>query len=312
MAIQKVPLYIKYSNEVQSPIDLAVLGESLIGFQKVIKDLIQIANIDSEYSISVERITEGSIDVSTLINFASNLPFRNLADFYNFIQFIGDEVPKDLINAISIIDQSKDSIESYFAKNPVQLLVLWELIRYLVPKLIALTPRQKGFVKLDKDLPVSYAMGLNRLINKGSYKRAIQPIIENDIAEISISADEDYKKNTIINEKNFSDYLGENEEILPELSNGARVNLTGEILAISSTKGESLRFKAIDLDKKNNLLTAYPADGKKTDDFMQFYKKRVVIQCEVVRKTMFRRPELVINDINLFQQNLPLFDQVVI
>lgn len=108
----------------------------------------------------------------------------------------------------------------------------------------------------------------------------------------------------IIDDNNFENYLSQEEEILPELKNGDTRTLIGEIVALQSTKGEILKFKAFDLPQKYQTLVLYPRGKNKTEHYKDFYKEKVQITAEIYRKSPYKRPELLLKAIHLIQGDL--------
>ncbi len=303
----KTKLYIKYNSSSQG-LNLELLGESFIGFQKLLKTFVGIAEIEGELSVMTTKISEGSIDVELTLELLSNLPFQNIQDFITFLQFVKSEAPKDVQNILNLASDGYTNVEQFMAAHPMLLMVSYEFIRHYFIKMLRISPLMKNHPVVrdpsEGDIPPKYARNLHRTINQGGYKKVLLPVIENQTESILVSEESSYENGVLINESNFEDYLAEEEEILPELTEGTEVSLLGEIKALQSTQGESLKFKAFDLPETYSLLVAYPAVGKNSEDYMPFYKQQALMTGVIKRKSLYRKPEIVITDVVLAQQSI--------
>lgn len=303
-------LFIKYKsgNEENSGFDLAALGESFIGFNDIFKELFEISELKGELDVRTIRIGEGSILTEILIQALTSIPFENIKHFQDFLQFTDLDLLKNLQDYLSQLENAHKTLNDYFRENQFDLGLINTLITIYITKMINVTPEQKlKVVLVDKNgskIPQKYAEKLHHMINERKYKRALKPITENNVAEIQISDNKIFKESIIINDVNFEDYLGEEEKILPELQNGEIHSFTGEILALQSTRGELLKFKAYGFDPRYQLLVAHPSDDRKTEDYTEFYKKEVNIKAEIYRKSLYKKPELILLEIELVQQKM--------
>lgn len=303
-------LYIKYNlgNEGKVGFDLSSLGESFIGFNEIFKDLFETSGISGELEINTLRISEGSIITEIAINVLTTIPFENIKHFQDFLEFTDQQLLTHFQNYLSQFHNAHKSLNDYFKENQFDLQLVAILLTAFFTRMISLTPLEKEkIVVVDqnkKKIPQRYAEKLHHMVNQRKYKKALKPLIENNVSEISISLTRVFKESVMINETNFEGYLGEEEKILPELQNGEIHSFTGEILALQSTRGEVLKFKALGFDPRFQLLVAHPDDTHKTEDFMEFYKKEVNIKAEIYRKSLYKKPELIIREIELVQQKL--------
>jgi hypothetical protein len=153
-------------------------------------------------------------------------------------------------------------------------------------------------------MPQAYAYRLHNMVLSKKFKKIVIPIAEDKIKSIRFGTDKNFALPTTIDSSNFEGYLSEDERILSEWENGQKINLTGEIVAIQSTRGEILRFKAIEVEPKYQLLVAIPEDGKSSENYLEFYKKQVNLEAEVFRSSMYKKPEIIIKNISLMQERL--------
>lgn len=298
-------LFIKYRGvkiENDSDIDLALLGESIIGFNKAIKEIIKISKINGEVNINVVSVRSGSVifglDINSIIG---PVAFDNHKEYLDFLMIVGHEI-YDKINSMH------RSINDYVAKNPVDFIVeSWMLSEFFI-KMMNWAKKQKKTVVVEDEkrniLPREYAIKLYKLTRKKTYKKAISPFINNAVNEIVLSSDVNFEKSLKINNDNFENYLSEDEQVLPQMENGQIYHLTGKIVSLQSSNGEYMKFKAENIDKRYQLLILYPLDNKRTDDYIQFYKKSVKIDAEVVRHSYYQKPKLKLVNMDLFQESM--------
>lgn len=303
-------LLIKYveQNEDFAGFDLGLLGESFTGFNDVLKELFEISQIQGELVIKTTSITEGSIDVNNLLQVIYAIPFNNVKDFLDFLQVVDKDLYQSAGQFFNTLGHGHKTINDFFNEHQFDNALISGLVVVYFPKMISWAGKQKKKITTRDEsgatISESYAKKLKQMVDKGKYKKALKPVVENNISTIHISSTSKEKYSAIIDEENLGNYLPEEEQILPELENGTVHNFKGEILALQSTRGETLRFKILGIEPKYQLVVAHPADGKKTEDYMSFYKKQVTIKAEIYRKTLYRKPEIIILDIELMQQNL--------
>jgi hypothetical protein len=298
-------LFIRYKGvklENDSDIDLALLGESIIGFNRAIKEIIKISKINGEVSINAVSVRNGSVIFDLIVNFVTHSsPFNNYQDYLNFVSIASHETYSKLILA-------HRNLNDYVAKDPLDFAVeCWMLSKFYVRMMKWARSQKNTVVILDEEknvLPKDYAIKLHKLTKNKVYKKALKPFIESEVKEIEVSADREFEQKVNINEENFEDYLGEDEQILPEFENGKIYNIAGKIVGLESSKGESLKFKADDIDKRYSLLVANLDNESKSEDFIEFYKKDVNVLAEVIRKSLYQKPKLIIRNIDLKQKAL--------
>ena len=73
---------------------------------------------------------------------------------------------------------------------------------------------------------------------------------------------------------------------------------------MQSTRGERIKIKINEVDPPYQLLTARPADGQDTEDYKEFYKKMVNVKAEVLRASMYKRPEIILHSVEKMEQSL--------
>ena len=81
----KAKIYLKYSFDKQNGLDLESLGESFIGFNRILKDIFEVSNLTGDIEIKTEKITEGSVLLHVTQEILSPQFFNNISDFLNFL-----------------------------------------------------------------------------------------------------------------------------------------------------------------------------------------------------------------------------------
>ena len=145
------------------------------------------------------------------------------------------------------------------------------------------------------------------MVKKGYYKKALTPITQGNVSEVKFEAINGNKKRSVtISDTNVGDFLPDEEQVLPQFSNGDRVPLTGELQLLGSTHGDSMKIRVRDVDPENNLLDAKLVDGLDIIDYRDLFKQAVYIDAEIKRKNMYKKPELVIHEMTALQEKLGL------
>jgi len=303
----KSNLFIKYETKDSGGFDLTTIGESFIGMDSNLKDFFKLSGIDGEFSIKTEKIHEGSISADQIIQIASTLPFHETKELLDFLYVVGEAEYNIALNFFQTFGNGCKTVNDFIKEYPLVLVPLEPLVSEFIKKLIAVAKFQKNSPRSDEttgNIPLRYAKGLNRMIVEGKFKRTLKPIVEGSATEIIIGSNLELTDASRISSANFEDYLPEEEKILSELENDSTHTFLGELLGIQSTKGEVLKFKIHNIDERFNLLTAYPAEGKNTENYTQYYKKIVNLKAQVIRESLYKKPELQIIEIDLMQPEI--------
>lgn len=311
-------LLIKYEdkNANKNGYDLGVLGESFTGFNQVFKEIFEISQLQGELVFKTTKITEGSIEVQNVLEVIVNsTPFNNVQDFLDFLQIANTHLHEQASTYFTAIGNGHKNVNDFFREYEFSgSLLSGSVSGFLSGLMVSFVVKSTGWSgklknaslaseEVRDNIPEKTAVKLQRMISSGKFKKALKPILESGIEEISLASNNNREK-IIIDETKLGNYLPDEERILPDLINGMEVTLIGEIVALQSTRGEKIKFKAEDIESKFQLLTAHPDDDKKTEDYKDFYKKQVNIKAEIFRKTLFKKPELIIKEIELSQESL--------
>jgi hypothetical protein len=302
---QKLSLTITYrwNSDKQNGIDLALLGESIAGFDHVLRELIKVARIEGNLEIGVEANHKGSIILDIALKLLSDIPFHTWHDIYNFLAFIGNQ---EMLGKAKEIGALHGNINQFFSQYPFDSL----LLATYIPKIFEWAKRQKT-VPTAQDvaggkIPSEYAVRLHKITKKRVYRKALKPFIEGQSSEVIIASKEDPKLQSVIDNSNFDTLLSEKEQILPDYENDKAYSFPGQIVGLEGNTGEHIKFKVANFKRPHNVLVAYPEHEKTTLNYVDYYKKDVLINAQVQRISMYQKPKLLILEIRLLQEPLDL------
>lgn len=307
----KPNLFIKYKGkdeEFDSCVDLVSLGESIAGFDTVIKDIFRISKMNGEISVQASKIREGSLIVDIIVfvsNISNNIPFERIADFLNFLKIVNNELFNTANQFFNTIETAHRELNEFAKEYPATYDIVKTGLTLFIGVLIGKATKHKKHPDLN-DLPEEYAKDLYKMINNKKFKKAVKPFIEDEIQSIEISNERSFINKARIDVNNFEGYLGEDDQILPELLNGQIHSLQGKVVGMQCSRGDSMKIKVINNNQKNITLIAYPPKGKTTKDFDEFYGQDVVFKAEIIRTSLYQKPKL--NIINIDIQQKSIFD----
>jgi hypothetical protein len=301
--------FIKYNGKSDSdgsPIDLAVLGESIVGFNNVIKEIFKISKLKGDISISASKIREGSIIVDVIIfvsQHADEIPFDKVIDFLDFLRVISQDSYAEAVNFFNGIQEVHENINEFAKEYPATYDLIKTGITLFIGILIGKAQKHKKQPDLD-DLPEKYAMALHKMISSKKFTKALNPLIEDEAVSIEVSSEKSFVQKTKIDLDNFENYLGEGEQILPDLKSGETNRLTGKVVGLQCSRGDSMKIKVHIKGKRYLTLVAFPPKGKTTQDIDELYGNNVIIEADIERKSLYQKPKLHIIQIDIQQNTL--------
>lgn len=305
-------LFIKYKGlgANDSEIDLAVLGESIIGFDIAIKEIFKISKINADLSVSVSKTRKGSLIVDLVLNaiiYKDHIPFDKIPDLLNFLEIANHDLwvhAKEYFKVSwGAASHLHRTANDYFKENPLDQEILSHLVTAFIAYMFGRAQGQKKYPNLDQ-LPKEYATATHKMIKSHKFKKALKPFVEDKVKSISISDNSEFKNETVVDENNFDNYLSEEEKILPNYEDGRKYLFTGKIVAMQCSKGDSLKLQVHGFSRKERDLVVYPPEGKTTKDLDEFYEEDVAIEAIVERKSLYQKPKLHIVTIKQYQQPL--------
>lgn len=312
MEQNEASIYLRYRGfKDHSQVDLSQLGISLLGFDQLFRKLIKVTRINGDVQLKVTSFKPGSIDVETIIKilqYPDHLPFDRVNHLLEFLKVASDIVWQDACSFFKGIAVTYEELEAYFARHPLQ-------VAFLVAAIIKFIDRCKNLKQprdlINSEFPKGIAISLHRLIHSHGFKRALRPIIEDEAISIEISNDVQSSERVVIDQNNFHNYLGKDDEVLPYLENGCAYCLLGEIRSLKSTVGDSLTFRLINNGKTYNL-DLIPPEGISTKHYTEFYKELVTIEAEVIRTSLYKKPKLKLISMDFQQRRITGLDDPII
>lgn len=306
----KESLLIKYSYDSQDGFDLGAIGESFMGFDSVLRELLEIAQIEEDVQVKTSKVQQGSIEVLNFIILTNPIPFHSVEVFLEFLRIAAPELLNGANTFFSALGDHHRTINDYFAKNPVDQTVaekIVELIAMYLVSSLAISRKLKKHNMIPENTKASdrQIKRLRKMVTTGKYRRALKPMVEGGTSSIKIAtlaARRDQE--VIITEVNVGDLLPDDSMILPEFENGQMVRFTGELQSLQSTHGDSMKIRIDGIDPQNSLLVATPNDETDIEDYAIYFKKKVILTAEIFRKTMYKRPELIIQNMELVQASM--------
>lgn len=300
-------LKIKYEYDPSKGFDMSTLGESMIGFQAVINELFTMSKIQGEIEVKTLKVKEGSVELINVLEVVTGaVPFNSvpaMLDFFEATSLNSLKQAQEFFGSIGNVGKGINEFlneNSFIASNITSFVAIY--ITYLMGK-------QQGRNEKDaaKSIPKRYANRLEQLRDKNSYKRALKPLTTGEFKNIQIMPlAVNNPREVVITEEHLEDYLSEDSEILPNFINGQEVQLTARIVGLQSTKGETIKLKVENIDPYNSLLIAHPPVGMGAEHFRDMYGETVILTAEVYRRTMLKRPELLLRSMDKHQQQLDL------
>lgn len=301
-------LLIKYQYSSEKGIDMKLLGESLVGFDRVLKDIIEIADLTDKVEYRINRIEHGSVEIFSSLDLISNIPFDSPTDLIDFLKLAAPELITQANNFFSMADDAHRTANDFFNKNQLDNGVVTGLVVAFIIKAFDLAGRihSKKVTKEDfETVTPKQIKKLDKMVADGRYKSAMAPMTEGDVELIELSSLESSQDiKAAVSEQNVGDYLPEEEKILPHLNNGERVPLTGQLVTLSSARGDEMYMKVLNIDKRYSMLRCTPSDNLSIEDCAQFFKQYVSVDAEIFRSTLYKKPVLIIHGMSPFQQTL--------
>jgi hypothetical protein len=103
-----------------SEIDLAELGESLIGFDSLFRSFGELMRVDGQLEIKATATKEGSVIVDLIVWLQQGaIPFESIDDFLNLLKIAGDPAWHDAVNFFNSLDGAHKTLNDWVAKYPL-------------------------------------------------------------------------------------------------------------------------------------------------------------------------------------------------
>lgn len=213
---------------------------------------------------------------------------------------------KDAEAYFNVVLAEKRTLNDWVAANPLDAGFYAWLFAKVSKKLMKRAGHFKRRIDADaKDLPKRIQLALQKLIKKKGFKKALIPITENKAALIELSEDPEFKDSACVDQANLSDYLADDDMILPHLLDGNSYELNGTVTSLKATRGDRLTIQ-IHHEGEDHNLDALPARGLTSKHYTDYYQEDVQVHAEVSRTSLYKKPKLRIQRIQKVQLELGL------
>lgn len=298
---------------------------SLIWFSSLSKEIFKVWKIKADVDVKVTSVRKWSIIVDIALWLQDYIhSFWSFEDFLYFIELTNQELFNEITGKLQEIwsewAKKWNSLEEYAKENPIQWWLIWASIFRLVEiTFVAIKDYKVKHKNLNnvwdrdevdiwnwKKVKWEALKSIKKIVNKWKSAHFLEPIIEDKVSNIKIWEDNDYIE---INNNNFESFIGEWNEILPELKNWEKYDFTGSFTAMQSNRGETITFLSHHFKNNNNQafhFSCYLKDWESTEDYSDFYwaSKSLKVSAEVIRVSDYKKPKLKILDVELFQTSL--------
>lgn len=283
--------------------DMSVIGESMIGFNNLLKDFHKASGIDGELQVKTTSVHQGCVIVEGLL--VAELTTRLIENpqlFLEALNYVNNELWQELNAFLSAIANADKTINDFFKDRPVDLAVLGTIAGFLLERYLKRKKNQKVDVRISK-----LEQKLESLQQQRRFNKALRPLQENGYDSITYATQTTSKKReVIINDSDLESILPEEEKILPELENGARFSEICEIKSLSAARGERVGVSFHNLKFRNRTYTALPDDNHTSASYRNLYGETASGEFEVIRKSMYKVPEFKI--VSLEKQQTEMFE----
>jgi hypothetical protein len=304
-------LFIKYKgidSKHDSNIELFTLGESIIGLDRAIKDIFKISKIVGDLNISISGTRKGSLIIETVnsILLLRDIPFEKVEDLLNFLKIMDKEIyltaQEYFSPAIGTTVKTNRTLDSFFTEHPFLSAAIMSYFPQFIEKILSMVKKSNDLLKTDL-----YGESISKIVKQGGFKKLIKPIVDETVASIEISPNPNFVNKVAITSENFENYLSEDQKILPQYVDGSSYKITGKIISMQCGSGDSMKIRVHGIAKPDRDLIAYPPEGTTTKELENFYEEDVIIEAIIRRDSLYKKPHLLVQEINLYQQ--PMFLQ---
>lgn len=273
--------------------DMAIVGESMVGFNSLFKDFYKACGIDGELQIRTTSVQQGSVIITGLL--VAEITARIIEDPELFIQglrLVDDAMWRQVSDFLSAIGNADKSINNFFEERQFTASIIAGIVSGVVAGLVVwwFENRKKKDLAVTDNSRLGKKLGFLR--QKKRFNRALKPLCENGYDSIALSVgDTVQRRQVVVDDVDLEYILPEDDKILPEYENGLCFNAEATIKSLSSSHGERVGLTFFDNQFGNRTYTAYPDDGHTSASYRDLYGETVTGEFEVYRKSLYKIPE---------------------
>lgn len=290
--------------------DMAVIGESMMGFNSLLKDFYRACGIDGELQVKTSEVKQGSVIITgQLIAEITAQLIANPELFLEALKQVDIDLWQQLSNFLSAIGNADKTINDFFKERQFTSDIISGTVTGVVGGVLVWWLTTRKDKKLDKRL-TKLEQKVETLRNGRKFNGALKPLQENGYDSVTYVAQtvSNQQKQVTISDNDLDAILPEDDKILPEYENGNRFSTTGEVKSLSSARGERVGIRFGDLKFEGRTYTAFPDDNHTSASYRNLYGEAVVGEFEVYRKSMFKVPEFKIVSLEKLQTELAIED----
>lgn len=305
-------LYLRFQGsdeELDSNISLAELGESLQGFDAAFKEFARILRIELEPEVQATSHREGSLIIEIAAwwkDTSDGLPFHSVDDFITFLRLAKEPLADEVEAYFNSALETRKTLNDWVSAHPLDTTFWTLLFGKAAQRLMKHAGGCKRLPLTDvRELPRRMQLALQKLIKKKGFQKALKPMTENKVDVIELSDDPKFADSAKVDQSNLSDYLADDDKILPHLENGNVYPFSGTITSLKATRGDRLTLQ-IQHEGIDYNLDALPQAGLNSKNYIDYYQESVNVTAEVMRTSLYKKPKLRFQAIELQQPELGL------
>lgn len=292
--------------------DMAVIGESMMGFNSLLKDFYRASGIDGELQIKTTEVKQGSVIITgQLIAEITAQLIANSDLFLEAVRQVDTELWQQMSSFLSAMGNADKTINDFFKERQFTSDVVSGTITGVTGGLLVWWLTTRKDIKLDKRL-TKLEQRIESLRKGKKFNKALKPLQENGYDSVTYAAQttSSQQKQVTISDGDLDTILPEEDKILPEYENGTRFSATGKVKSLSSARGERVGIAFHDVKFGNRTYPAFPDDGHTSTSYRNLYGEDVTGEFEVYRKSMFKVPEFKIVSLEKLQTELDIEDEI--
>lgn len=288
---------------------MAVIGESMIGFNSLLKDFYKVSGIDGELQIKTTSVKQGCVIVEgALVAELTTRLVENPQIFLEALNHVDIELWRQLTTFLSAIGNADKTIEDFFRERPFASSVVSGIIASIPGLLLAWWLDKKKSNKTDARIS-KLEQKITSLQQHKRFNKAFKPLQENGYDSVTYFAQATTtKREVIVKDSDLESILPEDEKILLEYENGDQFSATCEIKSLSFARGERVGVSFHDEVFGARTYTAFPGNNHTSASYRNLYGEVAKGEFEVYRKSMLKVPEFKIISLQKQQLEMELGD----
>lgn len=292
--------------------DMSVIGESMMGFSSLLKDFHKTCGIDGELQVKTSEVRQGSVIITgqLIVELTTQL-ISNQDLFLEAMKQVDVNLWKQTSDFLSTIGNTDKTINDFFKERQFTSSVVSNIVGGVCAGVLVwwLTTRKER--KVTDNRLSKLELKIEALRKGRKFNKALKPLQENGYDSVTYIAQTvaNQQKQVTISDRDLGYILPEDDKILTEYENGVRFSDTGEVISLSSARGERVGIRFTNQKFEGRTYTAFPDDDHTSVSYRNLYGEVVTGEFEVYRKSMFKVPEFKILSLEKLQTELEIRDE---